>query len=118
MSEMPDEEKVASGIAEAPRFKSVINLMDDVEAEIESLKSGTLPEGKARVVRSMRALQFRGVELFLQAARIDRSLSKDLGKEFKRQAIPASNGEAIIEEPIAPVAGETETERPNPAKTP
>lgn len=96
-------------IAEAPRFRSVQNLMDDVENEIQLLIKGDLSEGKARVVRSMRALQFRGVELFLQAARLDRTLSVEIRKEFKRQSLPVADVEQVkAAEPAAEATGEPE----------
>lgn len=90
------------GIADTPRFKSVTDLMDNVEAEISQLKNGELPESKARVVMRARALQFQGVALFLQAARMDRSLQVDVGSQIRRQKQQAL--------PVAPVVnGEQET---------
>lgn len=62
--------QIVEDISQVPRLRTVSDLMASVEDEINAVKSGELKPETARLVMRGRALQFKGVELFLSAARL------------------------------------------------
>ena len=65
-------------LAKNPQIKSVSELMETLEGEIAALKDGTLKESTGRLVMQGRRMQFRAVELVLQAARLNAGLREEL----------------------------------------
>lgn len=63
-------------------FRTVNDLLLEIEGEIEGVKSGELNESKARVVAKNRQLQLQGFQLILQAARIETRFRGELGKRI------------------------------------
>jgi hypothetical protein len=55
-------------------IQNLNQLMAKIETEINEVRSGKLPEGKARIMFRGRTLQLQGASLFLQAARLEARL--------------------------------------------
>jgi len=70
-----------------PRFTNIVDLMDHIEIEIAEVKTGDLSESKGRLVVKNRDLQLRGVQLLLQAARLESKLRPAM---MERLGLPAS----------------------------
>lgn len=60
------------------KLRTVSDLMGDIEEEISQIKDGKLTEGRARLVGTFRRMQLRGVEIYLQAARLEAKLRSGL----------------------------------------
>lgn len=69
--------------------RTINDLMDDLEVEIADIKSGELSEAKARVVAKNRGMQLKGMELILQAARIEARFRSALGERLGLLPLPA-----------------------------
>ena len=69
--------------------RTVNDLMDSIEVEILAIKNGELSEAKARVVAKNRQMQLKGIELVLQAARIEARFKPELGR---RMGMPPLEG--------------------------
>jgi len=64
--------------------------MDALEREIHEIKTGELTESKARLVVKNRDLQLKGVELMLQAARLEARFRTQVAAKLGLNA-PAAN---------------------------
>ena len=78
------------------RIMTVSGLMVSVEDEIAAIKSGDLKEAQGRLVMKGRSLQMKGIELYLQAARIEARLRPGLAKRMgdSRKVIEATGEKA------------------------
>jgi hypothetical protein len=77
------------------KIQTVSDLMVNIEDEINAIKSGELKEGQARLVMRGRTIQMKGLELYLQAARIEANLRPALGRrmgviEAAAEPVPAT----------------------------
>jgi len=61
-----------------PKVAGMNQLMASIEAEIIAVKSGELKEATARLVFKGRSLQMKGLDLYLQAARMESKLRRGL----------------------------------------
>lgn len=75
--------EVREAIDLTPRLATINEMQIAVEREIQMIHEGVLPVDKGRVIQGMRRLQYRGVELSLSAARLDRSLTQTALKQFR-----------------------------------
>jgi hypothetical protein len=75
-------------MTETPQFHTVNDLMNDIEGEIAAIKNGELSEPKARLVAKNRDLQLKGVELMLQAARLETRFRPALTEKLGLPALP------------------------------
>lgn len=68
---MANKKPKPRGVEIVRRFRDINQVMDDIEGEIAAIKDGVLSESKARIVAKNRQMQLQGIELVLQAARIE-----------------------------------------------
>lgn len=69
-------------LTKSPRIATVVELMAAVQDEIEGIKNGTLDAKTGSLVLRGRGIMLRGVELTLQAARLDHGMRKGLSKRI------------------------------------
>lgn len=67
---------------EARAMRTINDLMQSVEDEIQSLKDGDLSEPKARVIANNRHIQLKAFELILNAAKLEARLRPELGRRI------------------------------------
>lgn len=67
---------------EKARFRTINDLMDDIEQEISTIKDGSLSEAKARVVAKNRHMQIEACNLILSAARLEARFRPALSSKF------------------------------------
>lgn len=86
------------------KIQTVSQLMMSLEDEIAAIKNGDLKENQGRLVLKARGLQIQGVQLYLQAARMESKLRPQLVERMGKviDLIPApqiapSNGEQSAE---------------------
>ena len=65
---MPRTKKQQLG--QSREFRTVAEIMADIEQEIAAVKDGSLTDAKARTVARFRQLQLKGVDQYLQVARL------------------------------------------------
>lgn len=82
----------------APTFMTMNDLMGDIEREIAAIKSGDLSEPKARIVAKNRDLQLKGMQLVLQAARLEAKFRPELGRRIGLMA-PMTIEEVVTGKP-------------------
>jgi hypothetical protein len=80
-------------LTKSPRIQTVVDLMQSVSEEIEAIKDGRLDGKTGSLVLRGRAIMLRGVELTLQAARLDHGMRKDLSKRIG--PFPEISGEEV-----------------------
>jgi len=69
-------------LTKSPRIQTVVELMQAVSDEIEAIKDGRLDGKTGSLVLRGRGIMLRGVELTLQAARLDHGMRKGLSKRI------------------------------------
>ena len=76
--------------------RTVNDLMQSVEEEINALKDGTLNESKARVIAKNRDIQLKAFELVLNAAKLEAKLRPELTRRVGLiDLTPAESAKAI-----------------------
>jgi len=86
--------KEVKDLTKSPRIQTVVDLMAAVQDEIEGIKNGTLDAKTGSLVLRGRGIMLRGVELTLQAARLDHGMRKGLSRRI---------GEMPMEVKVEPV---------------
>ncbi len=79
---LPEQQQSQQDLTKAPRIQTVVELVSAVGDEIEAIKAGTLEAKIGSLVLRGRGLQLRGVELTLQAARLDTKLRAGLSRRI------------------------------------
>lgn len=77
-----EEESKATELTSTVNITTVNGMMSSIEEEIRAVKSGNMEQGTGRVIATMRRNQFRGIELTLQAARLEKKLMPALIDQF------------------------------------
>jgi hypothetical protein len=88
-----NENDQAKDLTKSPRIQTVVELMQAVSDEIEAIKDGRLDGKTGSLVLRGRGIMLRGVELALQAARLDHGMRKGLSRRIG--SLPEIRGEEV-----------------------